>query len=63
MEIILKQKAEFQKFNLYRSMSSLEQQNKITTNSIDEHKPSELHLIICGKTDFVITEYVIKETI
>ena len=50
----------FQKFNLYKSMSFLEQQNKITTNSIDEqHKSNELDLIICGKTDL----YTIKLTI
>jgi len=42
----------FQKFNLYKSMSFLEQQNKITTNSIEEqHKSNELGLIICGETD------------
>ena len=59
MEIILGQKAGFSK-NLTYNLTFLEQQNKITTNSIDEqHKRNELHPIICGKTDF----YVIKETI
>ena len=41
-------------------MCFLEQQNKITTNSIDEHhKSNELDLIICGKTNL----YIIKGTI
>ena len=41
-------------------MSFFEQQNKITTNSINEHhKFNELDLIICGKTDL----YIIKGTI
>ena len=41
-------------------MSFFEQQNKTTTNSINEqHKSNELDLIICGKTDL----YTIKETI
>ena len=41
-------------------MSFLEQQNKITTNSIDEqHRSNELDRIICGKTDL----YIIKGTI
>ena len=41
-------------------MPFLEQQNKITTNSIDEqHKYNKLDPIICGKTDL----YIIKETI
>ena len=41
-------------------MFFLEQQNKTTTNSIDEPpKLNELDRIICGKTDL----YNIKETI
>ena len=53
-------KQNFEKFNLYKSMLFLEQQNKTRTNSIDEHsKLNELDRIICGKTEL----YIIKETI
>ena len=52
MEIILEKRQNFQKINLYTSMSFLKQQKKITTNSINEqHKSNELDLINCGKTD------------